>query len=197
MSPSSLHKCHTALKCAKVTPLPWRPGTRGGGKIIVLAFLFHFPTYFGAHLLPVFLSVFCSLVPHHTLKCQECIICILCLKWYYYFYILGRTCEESLGKIFVMKQSEMMMTNVCGLVLGYQWDRLSNVVTGWVTVLTFGRRQLCSGQSGPDCQLWILGTFHEYSDQVIIYLALIAAETLPFPGLDWGPINLSRVLSGL
>ena len=83
--------------------------------------------------------------------------------------------EESLGKIFVMKQSEMMMTNVCGLALGYQWDRLSNVVTGWVTVLTFGRRQLCSGQSGTDCQLWILGTFHEYSDQVIIYLALIAA----------------------
>ena len=37
--------------------------------------------------------------------------------------------EESLGKIFVMKQSEMMMMmNVWGLALGYQGDRLSNVV---------------------------------------------------------------------
>ena len=119
------------------------------------------------------------------------------LKLVHFFYILGRTCEESLGKIFVMKQSEMMMTNVCGLALGYQWDRLSNVVTGWVTVLTFGRRQLCSGQSGTDCQLWILGTFHEYSDQVIIYLVLIAETALPFPGLDWAPINVSRILSRL
>ena len=38
-----------------------------------------------------------------------------------------------------MKQSEMMMMmNVWGLALGYRGDRLSNVVTGWVTVLTFG-----------------------------------------------------------
>ena len=37
--------------------------------------------------------------------------------------------EESLGKIFVMKQSKMMMMmNVWGLALGYQGDRLSNVV---------------------------------------------------------------------
>ena len=79
--------------------------------------------------------------------------------------------EESLGKIFMMKQSWMMMMNVWGLAQGYQWDWLSNVVIGWVTVLTFGEPTQVNQDT--DCQLWILGTFYEYSDQVIIYFVLM------------------------
>ena len=48
--------------------VPRAPRFRVRSKIIVLAFLFHFPAYFWAHLLPVFLSVCCSLILHQMSK---------------------------------------------------------------------------------------------------------------------------------
>ena len=65
-----------------------------------------------------------------------------------------------------IRETDCLMLSMLGNCIGFWWAPAS------------------TGQSGPDCLAWILGTFHEYSDQVIIYLVLIA-ETVLCHFLDW------------
>ena len=77
----------------------------------------------------------------------------------------------------------MMMMNVWD----WRWDIRETdclMLSMLGNCIGFWRAPASTGQSGPDCLAWILGTFHEYSDQVIIYLVLIA-ETVLCHFLDW------------